>query len=119
MPRLTVILPPDLAPGFALTGAQVLVAGDQCEAERLLRQRMSEEADGVIAFHAGYYDDLAPPLREQIQTNYQPLVISLPDGLPARGEVSRRQHLTEMLRRVIGYSLSFRGEEETGGQVDK
>ena len=112
MPQLIVIIPPDLAPGFALTGARTYVAADLAEAERLLRLRMDEDVDGVIALHAPYFHHLSPKLHEQVQTDYHPLVIPLPDGLPGRGEVSRRQQLTEMLRRVIGYSISFRGEGE-------
>ncbi len=112
MPQLTVIIPSDLAPGFALTGARTCVANDLAEAERLLRLRMDEDVDGVIAVHAPFYHNLSPRLQEQVQTDYHPLVIPLPDGLPGRGEVLRRQQLTEMLRRVIGYSISFRGEGE-------
>ncbi len=116
MPQLTVIIPADLAPGFALTGARTCVAADLVEAERLLRVQMDEDVEGVIALHAPYYNQLSPKLREQVQTDYRPLVIPLPDGLPGRGEVSRRQQLTEMLRRVIGYSISFRGEGELPSQ---
>lgn len=110
MARVTVITTPDLAPGFALTGAEVLVAGEPAEAERLLRRQMAEAPDSIIAFHEPFYARLPLDLRVQIEQAYHPLVVALPDGIPARGEVSRRQLLSEMLSRVIGYSFSFRAE---------
>ncbi len=112
MARLTIITTLDLAPGFALTGAQVFTASDLGEAERVLRRQMTENPDVLIAFHEPYFFQLPADLREQIHMDYRPLVVALPDGLPARGEVSRRQMLSEMLSHVIGYSISFRGETE-------
>ncbi|MEA3336632.1 MAG: V-type ATP synthase subunit F [Chloroflexota bacterium] len=110
MAQLTVITTTDLAPGFSLTGAHVLAASDLTEAEQLLRRQMAEAPDGIIAYHEHYYAGLSADLREQIEREYRPLVVVLPDGLPARGEISRRQLLSEMLSRVIGYSISFRAE---------
>ena len=112
MARLTIITTPDLAPGFALTGAQVFSVSEMSEAEHVLRQQMAENPDALIACHEPYFLQLPADLRERIHLDYRPLVMALPDGLPARGEVSRRQMLTEMLSQVIGYSISFRAEGE-------
>ena len=112
MARITVIATPDLAPGFRLTGARVLVAEDAVRAERLLRQELEEGRPGVIALLEPFYHALPEDLLRRIQTEYDPLVMPLPDGLPGRGQIARRQRLAEMMRRVIGYSLTFRGEEE-------
>lgn len=111
MARVTVITTPDLAPGFALTGAEVMTASSVSEAERILRQQMSEAPDGIIAYHEPYYIALSAELREQVAVEYRPLVVALPDGLPARGEITREQLLSEMLSRVIGFSISFRHTE--------
>ena len=112
MARLTIITTPDLAPGFALTGAQVFTAANLGEAEHVLRQQMAENPDALIAYHEPFFLQLPADLRKQIHLDYRPLVMALPDGLPARGEVSRRQMLTEMLSQVIGYSISFHVEGE-------
>lgn len=110
MARVAVITTPELAPGFALTGADVLSAAGAEEAERLLRRYMAEAPDSIIAYHQAYYAALAPDLRERVALEYRPLVVALPDGLPARGELSRRTLLSQMLSRVIGFSLTFRVE---------
>lgn len=112
MAQLTIITTPDLAPGFALTGSLVLVASDLSESERLLRRHMAEAPDGIIAVHAPYYAQLPSDLRKRIALGYRPLVVALPDGLPARGEFSRQQLLSEMLSLVIGFSISFRAQAE-------
>jgi vacuolar-type H+-ATPase subunit F/Vma7 len=112
MAQLTVITTPDLAPGFRLTGARVLAAEDSRDAERLLRQELKEERSGIIALIEPFYHALPGDLLHRIQTEYEPLVVPLPDGLPGHGQVARRQRLTEMMRRVIGFSISFRGQEE-------
>jgi vacuolar-type H+-ATPase subunit F/Vma7 len=112
MAQVTVITTPDLASGFALTGSLVLSAVDANEAERLLRRHMAEAPDVIIALHAPYYALLPADLRERIALEYRPLVVALPDGLPARGELSRQQLLSEMLSRVIGFSISFRAQAE-------
>lgn len=112
MAQITVITTPELAPGFSLTGARVLTAADANEAEQLLRGQMAEEREGIIAFHEPYYGTLPGDLHERIALEYRPLVVPLPDGLPARGEISRRQLLLEMVSRAIGYSITFKGEGE-------
>lgn len=113
MAQVTVITTPDLEAGFALTGSYVLAASDLNEAERLLRRRMAESPDGIIALHAPYYAQLPADLRQRIALQYRPLVVALPDGLPARGEFSRQQLLAEMLSRVIGFSISFRAAPQS------
>ena len=110
MARVTVITTPELAPGFALTGADVLAAADANEAERLLRRRMAEARDSIIAYHQPYYAALSPDLRERVLLEYHPLVVALPDGLPARGEFTRQALLSQMLSRVIGFSITFKVE---------
>lgn len=112
MAWLTVITTPDLAPGFALTGAQVLTANTTAEAELLLRRQLAENPDAVIALHAPFYHALPDDLKERVQTDYRPLVVALPDGLPPRPGLSPRERLRELVSRVIGYSIRFPGEAE-------
>ncbi|HEY79960.1 MAG TPA: hypothetical protein EYP25_01980 [Anaerolineae bacterium] len=112
MPQITVITSPDLAPGFRLTGARVLVAEDATQAERMLRLELEDARPGIIALLEPFYQALPEEQLRRIQTEYAPLVMPLPDGLPGRGPIPRRQRLAEMMRRVIGYSLTFHGEED-------
>jgi vacuolar-type H+-ATPase subunit F/Vma7 len=111
MARIAVITTPELASGFALTGADVRAATNVGEAERLLRQYMAEAPDSIIAYHQPYYAVLTPDLRERVALDYHPLVVALPDGFPARGEISRQALLSQMLSRVIGFSITFKVEE--------
>lgn len=113
MAWLTVITTPDLAPGFALTGAQVLTATTAAEAEPLLRRQLVENPDAVIALHAPFYQALPDDLKERVQSDYRPLVVPLPNGLPPRPGFSPRQQLRELVSRIVGYSIRFPGEPES------
>ena len=42
-----------------------------------------------------------------IKNSYQPVVVTLPAGGPTAGFVTRREYLTALIQRAIGFHLTF------------
>ena len=115
MAKLVVITEPALAPGFRLAGVEVHTASTAAEAERLLLALMDEGEAGVIAVHAPYFVALGERTRRRIEIRATPVVMGLPTGMAVTSEERQSQHLAELIRRAIGFRITFRGEEKSHG----
>jgi len=115
MAKLAVITEPALAPGFRLAGVEVHTAYSAAEAEQLLRVLIDEGEAGVIAVHAPYLATLDERTRRRLEARATPVVVGLPTGLAVTAEEPRSRHLAELIRRAIGFRITFRGEAESHG----
>jgi vacuolar-type H+-ATPase subunit F/Vma7 len=109
MSRLLVLTTRELAVGYRLAGSATLEVGSPVEAHDRLQELLVHER-GVIAVHAPYFYELDPPLRRLLDSTDDPLVIPLPAGMAAEEVSDRRDRLLQILRRVLGYEITF-GEE--------
>jgi vacuolar-type H+-ATPase subunit F/Vma7 len=115
MAKLAVITDPTLAPGFRLAGVEVHTAGGPDEARRLLLALMDEGEAGVIAVNANYLAALDELTRRRIDESYKPVVVGLPTAVAIAPEEQRRRQIVELIRRAIGFRITFRGEEHPHG----
>jgi len=104
--ELRVVVPPRLAAGYRLAGAHVDEARDAAAATAIVDALRARREDGVIAVHEPYFAELPPAW----QTGLPPLLVALPEGARHEAAGARRERLTRLLQRAIGYHFVF-GEE--------
>ncbi|MFQ6058309.1 MAG: V-type ATP synthase subunit F [Anaerolineae bacterium] len=112
MAKLMVITDPTLAPGFRLAGVEVFAASTAGEAKEILLSLIDEGEAGVIAVHAGYLAGLDEATRRRVEEGYRPVVIGIPTGRLVAPEERRSRHIAELIRRAIGFRITFREEAE-------
>jgi len=105
--QLHVVVPPRLAPGYRLAGAHVEMAEDAAAARGIVADLLAHRAEGVIAIHEAFFADFPSSWRARLE----PLLVSIPEGARHEQPGARRERLTRLLQRAIGYHFVF-GEEE-------
>lgn len=108
MAKLAVITEPELALGFALAGVEVYPADSPEAAKKILLALMGEADMGVVAVHAGHLSALDEVTRRRVSESYRPVVVALPSGVPTEVGERRSQQIAEMIRRAIGFRITFR-----------
>jgi vacuolar-type H+-ATPase subunit F/Vma7 len=108
MGQLMIITTPDLAPGFQLAGVETLVVKSPAQAEAALNQLLASNNASVVVICRSLLQGVSSPLKRQIEASYPPVVVDIPDGLPALfPQGTRRHQLNELIRRTIGFQMTF------------
>ncbi len=81
------------------------------EAKRLMHALMSEADTGIIAMNSSFLNDLDEPTRRRVEESYRPVVVALPAGEAVPPGARRSRRIAELIRRAIGFRISFKGEE--------
>ena len=111
MARLVVVTDSETALGFALAGVEVFAVDDDETARDRLLDLLADPGVGLIAVGEGIVRRLDDGLRRRIETSYRPLVVSLPAGGPVAPFATRREYLAALVRRAVGFQITFPGEE--------
>lgn len=109
MAKLAVISEPALASGFALAGVEVHAVVTPVEAKRVLLALMDEPDVGIIAIPAAYLGALDEATRRRVNGSTKPVVVAVPSGVPTEAGERRSRQIAEMIRRAIGFRITFRG----------
>ncbi|GAB4560414.1 MAG: hypothetical protein Kow0047_07010 [Anaerolineae bacterium] len=110
MARVVIISNPEMAIGYRLAGVETVVARSASEAASAIRSLLSEPDVGVIAVDASYMARMDETLQREIESRISPIVVALPSaGMGGEAE-TRRAQIARLLRRSIGYQISFPGE---------
>ena len=112
MSRLVVLADSETALGFQLAGAQVIRADDPERAQTELNALMADASVGLVAVSAALMERMDDATRRRVETSYAPIVVALPTGGPVTGVATRREVLAAMIRRAIGFHITFPGEGE-------
>lgn len=112
MGRLMVITTPDLAPGFQLAGVETFAAADPEEAEVMLRKLLTGGEASLIAVRRALLEAMDARLQRQVETTYQPVVMAIPGAMPILGREQRYRAVSELIRRAIGFQITFGTEQE-------
>jgi len=115
MARLVVLAESELALGFQLAGVEVVRVDDLDSARERLQELLNDASVGLVAASAALLEQLDDALRRRAEASSQPVVVRLPSGGPAPGLPSRREYLAAMIRRAIGFQITFPGEGEPPG----
>jgi V/A-type H+/Na+-transporting ATPase subunit F len=110
MSRLIVLTDGETAPGYGLAGVEVVRADEAAEARARLAELMADPTVGLVAVDEGLLARLDAAERRRLEALTTPVVVGLPPGTAARGGPDRRAALAALLRRAIGFDLSFPGE---------
>lgn len=113
MGRLMVITTPDLAPGFQLAGAETFAVESAREAERVLQGLLEGDEASLIALRQDLLGAMPPRLQRQIEASYRPVVMAIPGGTPTTSAEEHRRYIAELLRRAIGFHITFGTEGDS------
>jgi vacuolar-type H+-ATPase subunit F/Vma7 len=114
--RLLIITRPAFVAGFRLAGVDVFGAGDVESAEELIQEWLRAGETGLLAIDEGILERMEPGVLKQLRAADQLLYLAIPGGEPLGPEASRRERIAGMIRRAIGFHITFKGEavQETG-----
>jgi V/A-type H+-transporting ATPase subunit F len=107
MSRLIVIADQDTALGFQLAGAEVIRTLDYESGRSNLLKFLSDPTVGLIAVSSVLVEKLDDATRRRVEMSYKPVVVALPAGGPVMGFASRREYLATLIRRAVGFHLTF------------
>lgn len=111
MSRLVILTRSELVPGFQLAGVDVFAADDIEGAEDLIEHWLEAGEVGLLAIDDGILERLNPSLLLRMESTEQMPYIPIPGGRPLGPEAARRHRIAEMIRRAIGFHITFKGEE--------
>jgi vacuolar-type H+-ATPase subunit F/Vma7 len=108
MGQLIIIATPELAPGFQLAGVETFVVERPAHAEAILNQLLADKSASLVVVCRSLLQGVSSPLKHQIEANYPPVVVDIPDGQPALfPQEAHRHQLDEFIRRTIGFQMTF------------
>ena len=111
MSRLLIITRLPLVPGFELARVDAYGVEDVETTEELIEELLKSGETGLLAIDDGILAHIDPALIKRLDAAEQLPYLAIPGGQPLGPEVTRRYRLAEMIRRAIGFHVSFRGEE--------
>ena len=114
MSRLLIVVRPPLLAGFQLAGVEAFPAPSASEAQRLIGRWLDEGQAGLLGVEEGLLAAFEPAFRRRLEAADQLPYIALPSGELAGPEVSTRGRIAELVRRTIGFHVTFRGESAEG-----
>jgi vacuolar-type H+-ATPase subunit F/Vma7 len=111
MSRLVVLTRTSLLPGFQLAGVDAYGVDDIETAQELIDSWLKVGEVGLLAIDEGLLDRIEVSLLKRLELSEKLLYLAIPGGGPLGAEASRSHHIAEMIRRAIGFHITFKGEE--------
>ena len=115
MSRLLIVTRASLVPGFRLAGVDAYGAEDVETAQELIDGWLKTGEVGLLAIDDGLVEHMAPSLIKRLEDSEVLPYLTIPGGEPLGPEVSRKHRIAEMIRRAIGFHITFKGEESEEG----
>jgi vacuolar-type H+-ATPase subunit F/Vma7 len=110
MSHLLILTRPSLVSGFRLAGVEAHAAEDARAAERLIGQWLEAGETGLLAVDEGLLAACDPAFRRRLEAAEYLPHIALPSGEPLGPEAFGPKQIAEIIRRAIGFHVTFRGE---------
>lgn len=111
MARLIVVTTEEQAPGFRLAGVTTEVVRSAEGALEIVRAAQGSGEGAVMAIHESLLSAMDAETRTRLEGSVDPVVVSIPAGGVGEHVSERRARLAEVLRRAVGYRITFPGEE--------
>lgn len=112
MDELLVVIRPELLSGFQLAGVKAFAAEDVETSEELIQNWLEEGQGGLVAIDDGLLSQMKTSLLNRLRRSNTLFHIAIPGGEPLGEEYRRKHRLAEMIRRSIGFHITFEGIEE-------
>lgn len=107
---LVVVVPPELEAGFGLVGVDTVSASESEEASQALARILDDGGRALVAVYEPLLAGMPAAERERLESSLLPVIVPLPAGLEERDEESHQARISAMLRKAVGYHITF--EEE-------
>lgn len=114
MSRLLIVTRPALLPGFRLAGVDAYAAEDVETAEEYIKTWLDSGEVGLLAIDDGLIAHMDRALLGRLAAADHLPYLMIPGGGPLGPGVSRRHRIAEMIRKAIGFHITFKGEEREG-----
>jgi len=111
MSRLFVVARPSLVTGFQLAGVEAFSAEDADTAEDLIAGWLDAGETGLIAIDDELLASFTPAFRRRLEASDRLPHLAIPSGEPRGPEGARRRRIADLIRRAIGFHITFRGEQ--------
>jgi len=114
MSQLFVLTRPALVPGFQLAGVDAHGAEDVETAQELIMKWLDTDEVGLLAIDDGLLDQMDANILKRLSSSEHLLYLAIPGGKPLESEASQRSRITALIRKAIGFHITFKGGEEGG-----
>jgi vacuolar-type H+-ATPase subunit F/Vma7 len=111
MSRLLVITRPALVKGFQLSGVEAYGAEDVESAQELINTWMQSDEINLLAIDDGLYEKMDSGFLNRLEAAENLPFLTIPGGQPLGMEASRKFRIAQMIRRAIGFHITFKGEK--------
>lgn len=112
MSRLIILTRPSLVHGFQLAGINAYGAEDIETAQELINGWLERGEVGLLAIDDGFIANLDPTLIRKLEASQHLPYLPIPGGKPLGIETSQKYRIAAMIRRAIGFHITFKGEVE-------
>jgi len=112
MSQLFVLTRPSLITGFQLAGIDAYGAEDVETAQELIDKWLNAGEVGLLAIDDGLLAHMDAAFLKRLDASENLPYLAIPGGQPLGPEASQRHRIAAMIRRAIGFHITFKGEEE-------
>jgi vacuolar-type H+-ATPase subunit F/Vma7 len=112
MSRLLVITRPELESGFHLAGVEAFAPTDLESVQELVLSWLETKETGLLAIDDGWVSLMETNILKNLEESTNLLFIAIPGGPALGAEASRHYQIAEMIRRAIGFHITFKSDEE-------
>src|SRR3972149_4007234 len=109
MSHLLVVARPSLIPGFQLAGVEAFAAENAAQARRLIEDWLEKGETGLLAGDGGLLRSFDSTFLRGLEAAEGLPHLAFPSGEPVGPETSSRRQIAELIRRAIGFHVTFRG----------
>lgn len=111
MSHLMIVTRPPLALGFQLAGVEAFMVIDVDSAQELIGGWIRDGEEGLLAIDEALLADMDAAFLKRLHAAQRLPFLPIPGGLPLGSGVSRRQRIAEIIRRAVGFHITFEGEK--------
>jgi vacuolar-type H+-ATPase subunit F/Vma7 len=111
MSQLFVVTRPALVPGFHLAGVDAHGVEDIESAQALIEKWMVAGEGGLLAIDDGLLTHMDAAFLKQLTASKNLPYLPIPGGQPLGPEASQKHRIAALIRRAIGFHITFKGEE--------
>jgi len=113
MSQLFVLTRPSLVPGFQLAGVDAHGVEDVETAQEWIEKWMTTGEVGLLAIDDGLLSQIDASFMKRLAASEHLYYLAIPGGGPLGPEALHRHRIATLIRRAIGFHITFKGEEES------
>ncbi len=112
MSQLFILTRPSLVTGFQLAGIDAYGAEDVENAQEMITHWLNAGEVGLLAIDDGLLACMDKDFLKHLDASENLPYLAIPGGQPLGPEASQKHRIAAMIRRAIGFHITFKGEEE-------